>query len=344
MAKTTGKPATPGMNMGVSQVAPREGNPAEEAMAALHGAKGMTQTRTQYQTAIAVHVPRVLDTVKRRVIEEAMYAGEDFFYAWTQKDKNSSTGQGLIEGTSIEGAMILIRNWGNAVCEPDIVDETPTHWMLRATFIDLETGFSGGRLFRQRKNQKSAAKMDDERGLDIAFQVGQSKAIRNAIVRAVPKWLVDEALEAAKSAAAKQYSDMAESSARAIDGFTRDYGVTLAQLERKLGKKRVDWIPPDIVMLRAIFKALREGMTSVGQEFSDDAPATSDVIDAPVEEVDPFAPVPKAEAVAIDAAAAQAAATAHAPAIEPLDNFPAKPAEPKPDPVADFVPPTAPKK
>lgn len=345
MGRTQGKPS--GMNMGAAPV-PAEGNPAAEALAALGGAHGMTQTRTQYQTAITVHVARDLDQVRARVIREATYARDGFFYAWTQNDKNSSTGKSLIEGCSIEGAMILVRNWGNAVCEPDLVDETPTHWLMRATFIDLETGFTAARLFRQRKSQK-VGKHDEERGLDIAFQIGQSKAIRNTVVRAVPQWLVDEAMEAARMSAAKRYEDVKTHAARAIKGYADTFQVTVEMLERKLGKKRADWIPADLVLLQSIFRAMKEGMTSVGQEFSSDEakegePPPAEPSGHDVGATEPATPPPAAAAPAQPAEpqpdAAKPAEAPPAAAPPPPAAEPPKP-EPKPEPVPDFQPPKA---
>lgn len=283
--KTDGRPMT------IKGPQPMESDPTGDAMALLGGARGMTQTRTQFQTAVTVQKPRSLEMLRKACMQEASYSRENFTYAWTVADKNSDSGKSLIEGLSIDGAMILLRNWGNAVCEPTLVDETPTHWMMSATFIDLETGFTSSRLFRQRKSQ-STGRMDAERSLDIQFQIGQSKAIRNAIARSIPQWLVDESIEAAKASAAERYKNVAEHAARAIESYKKDFQVSVEQLERKLGKKQPDWIPADVVLLRAIFKGLKEGQTSVGQEFSSDDPVPA----APAAAAPPSTPELKVDA------------------------------------------------
>ena len=53
-------------------------------------------------------------------------------------------------------------------------------WIIYARLMDLETGFAMTRPFQQRKGQK-AMKTDDARALDIALQIGVSKAIRNVV-------------------------------------------------------------------------------------------------------------------------------------------------------------------
>ena len=373
------------MNYG-SAPSPAEGNPAADALAALGGARGMTQTRTSYQTAVTVQVPRNIDAIRADVIKEATYSRDGFFYAMTFRDKSKDShdehgnfveGKSVVEGCSIDGAMVLFRNWGNVALEPDLADETPAHWLFKVTVVDIEKGTSFPRLYRQRKSEKRG-KFDEDRMLDIAFQIGQSKAIRNAIVNAMPQWLIDEAMEAAKAAAAKRYANVAEHAEHAIVGWGKK-GVTQTQLERKLGKKRVDWIPADLVLLRAIYKAVVDGQTSVGQEFSDDpapekeqeqgqaapeekpqteadAEADADVVYAKDEPLTPTPAgdprelrevVPPASKPAVDEGAIakalasieaeKAAATAAAVAAA----APPKPAEP---PAPDFAPPTTPKK
>lgn len=328
-------------------VAPAYGNPAAEAMATLGGALGMTQTRTGYQTAIVVQVPRNIDEVRAAVLKEATYAREGFFYAMTFKDKSKNRtddegrlieGKSVVEGCSIDGAMILFRNWGNVAVEPELLSETPSHWLMKVTLIDLEKGISFPRLFRQRKAQK-LGKFDEERAMDIAFQIGQSKAIRNAIVGAMPQWLIDDAMDAAKASAAERYKDVQTHAEKAINGWASK-GISKEQLERKLGKKRADWIPADLVLLRAIWKAIELGHTSVGQEFSDDEPEEEG--DQGQAQEDPDAVYDQKRAEESIAKATQA--------IEEMKAGEAKPPEVPPDapkppeaPKAEAPPPEAPK-
>lgn len=355
MSRTQGKPMNIGAPPAGMSAAP--GDPMGEAMGQLAGGRGMVQTKTQYQTAITVVAPRDLDKLRAAVIKEATYSRDSFFYAWTQEDRRAGK-PSLIEGVSIDGAMILVRNWGNAVCEPDLVDESPAHWLIRATFIDLETGFTSGRLFRQRKNQK-VGRHDDERALDIQFQIGQSKAIRNSVIRCVPAWLVDEAMDAAKAGAAERYANVAKSADIAIKAYADKHGIVLDQLERKLGKKRADWIPADLVLLNAIYRAIVQGMTSVGQEFSADEPAPSEAegedagetvpagVDAARAEADAIAKGTGGPGYDVAAEPAKPATASAGPPVEPAEQVkPATPAaaESKPAPAAVESKPAEPAK
>jgi len=229
----------------------------------------LQQTQTAYSTAVQVQKPRAPKRVLAAVCDEAALCGEGFWYSWSVKDKNSPTGKSLIEGVSIDGAMILARNWGNCAVPIGLEADAPQHWVLSADFVDLETGFNVRRLFRQRKNQKSSGKMDAERSLDIAFQIGQSKAQRNVILKAMPEWLVTQALDAARDSAEGKYKDVKKHAPRFIDRF-KAMGVTEEQLERKLGRKVAYWEPRDLVTLAAIGRAIKDRQTTVEHEFAEE--------------------------------------------------------------------------
>jgi len=176
-----------------------------DAGAMLAAGGTLQQTQTGYATAIQVQRPRELKQVQKAVLEEAELAGEDFFYAWTTKNKDGT--RGLVEGISIEGAMIMARNWGNCAIPCRIEKDMPREWLMTGAFVDLETGFTVERPFRQRKSQ-ATGKMDADRALDIALQIGVSKAQRNAIVQAMPKWLKGTALEKSKAAAEGKFKNV----------------------------------------------------------------------------------------------------------------------------------------
>jgi hypothetical protein len=152
----------------------------------------LQQVRTSYCTAIAVQKPRQIAQVERRLLQEAQLAGETFYYGW-------GAGKDRIEGPSIELAMAAARCWGNCAIEALPVQDAGDAWILGAAFVDLETGCTISRQFRQSKQWTVYGRMDEERKSDIRFQIGQSKAQRNVVVRALPQWLIDKALDEAKA-------------------------------------------------------------------------------------------------------------------------------------------------
>lgn len=271
-----------------------------------HGVTAMTM-RTEIVTAQRIAVPRVLNKVKDAVVREAELTGGDFEYRWTVK------GNQVIEGVSVDGAMILLRNFGNCDCDVQILHDAPTYWILSARFVDYETGFSLRRAFRQRKGEKHG-NFDEDRALDIAFQIGQSKAQRNVIIKSMPVWLVSAAVEAARKGAEAGIADVAKSAAEAVTGFGK-LGVSQAQLEAKIGAPLATWAKRDIVFLRTVFKAIKDRETTVANEFppiAAEAPAQLPATEAPA--ASPSAP-------ATTAPTEPAAPAAPAPASEPEKGF-----------------------
>ena len=151
----------------------------------------LQQIRSPFALSQSVQQPRAMARVKKMVLDEAAMAGEDFYYSWR-------IGKDLIEGIAIEGALILARCWGNCAVPQQPVQELYDAWVFTASFVDLETGFTLDRQFRMSKAATVHGRLDEERKADMRFQIGQSKAIRNVVLNALPAWLKRAALAKAK--------------------------------------------------------------------------------------------------------------------------------------------------
>jgi hypothetical protein len=278
-----------------------------QVLATVHraGAPLMHQ-RTQYATAMQVVRPRDLNALTNRILEEAQLSGDDFYFSWTVRTKD---GEKIVEGPTIDAAMIMSRNFGNCVAESSVAEEGPVHWLLDAVFVDLETGYTLRRQFRQRKGEAHQKKGGDpDRLLDMAFQIGQSKAQRNVILKAMPAWLVNKAMDTAKTAAEANYKErLPEAIENAKAGYAA-LGVTLAELEKKVNKPSAAWAPGDVRLLQAIYRGILARETSIESEFH-----------APAEE-------PQAHAAAPLMGAPQAPQSVQ----QPQPTEPATPAAPTP--------------
>ena len=233
-------------------------------MAVLDRGQALQQVRTQYVTSVRVQVPRDIGRVREQVLQEATLAGSAFYYGWDVKGRG---GKSRVEGPSIDCAMSLVRAYGNCVLETNVsADES--HFTFEAALIDLESGTTIKRLFRQRKSQSLGGKMDSDRAEDIVFQIGQSKAGRNVVVRAMPGWLIEQAIEAAKAGEVKRIDvkTLPETRQRAAKFFA-SHGVDIKRIENKLEKPLDKWMAEDIVELRGMMTALKEGRATVYELF-----------------------------------------------------------------------------
>jgi hypothetical protein len=304
----------------------------------------LMRTQTQYTTAIAVQRPRSMARMLSKVLEEARLAGESFYYYWEVEDRHKGR-KVPVEGPSIDLAMSLARNYENCAVDADVTD-TLTHYIFKGVFIDLETGFTYTRLFRQRKSQKVSSRMDRERQEDIVFQIGQSKTQRNAITRAMPGWVVDKAIETAKQAVLSGINPETIHLARlkVIDFFSK-YGVSQAQIEAERGRPIDQWTPSDIVDLRGMATALKEGRVSPAEIFParEPAPTEQPPPNPLVEQATPEAapesakPLPfaksvkkSAQAIQPDPIVGQAVIVAEEPPKEPTKPCPDRDGKPRP--------------
>jgi hypothetical protein len=193
----------------------------------------------------------------------AAAAGSDWFYRFPVKKKEG--GQDWIEGPSIKLANDVARIFGNNINEVREIDVGDA-WIFYARFTDIETGFSMERAYRQRKSQSSIKSRDADRQLDIAYQIGQSKAIRNAICNALQIY-ADFAFEQAQNSLIDKIGKDLESwRARTVQGLAK-MPVELIRVERVVGRAAKDWLAPNIAQIISMMQSVRDGMSTVEESF-----------------------------------------------------------------------------
>lgn len=216
---------------------------------------GMIQTKNRYVTAMQVINPRNINRVISKCVEEASIAGEEFIYSWKQ-------GGTIIEGLTVGAALSIVRNFGNAMVDVE-VQESDKAYIFTAYFCDLETGFNISRSFRQSKqspkNKYGKEIYEGHRGVDIIFQIGQSKAIRNVVLNAIPRWLATKVLQEAKNNAMANINNMGEVKARELL-LTKinNLKIELVKVEATYGKVK-SWDKIKLVQLSSALKSLENG-------------------------------------------------------------------------------------
>lgn len=247
--------------------------PAESAGERIVGDGGTLQrVQTGYATAISVQRPRVLHMVEKRLEQEALLAGEDFYYGW-------SAGGQRIEGPSVNLALAAARCWGNCAVDMLPLSETEDSYVFTAAFVDLETGFTLHRSFRQSKRHAVHGKMDEERKADIRFQIGQSKAIRNVVLNALPPSLIRRTMEAAKSGVRAKIEQYVSKNgvAKAVDlvlGGLAKCGVKEPAVLARCGVAERKAVTLDhLVILRGDLSAIENGQERGAELFPEPAEA-----------------------------------------------------------------------
>jgi len=242
------------------------GAPADTAMDLIAGGRAMVQSKAGYHTAVRVQKARDLDDVVKAVKKEAEYAADNFYYRWPVKDKRTGKTKN-VEGGTIGCALSIARNWTNCVITME-VEEHPGYWIFTPSFVDLETGFTVTRSFKKTKPKSAPGNFEQDRWEDVAFQKGQSQAIRNVVFNGVPQWLRNEAIEVAKQAALNHISrdGIVKSRDKAM-GFLSGYGITEDRVKAVIGKALNDFTAQDVQTIRNLCQQIQNGDVSADDAF-----------------------------------------------------------------------------
>ena len=214
-------------------------------------------------TAQKVAYPRNMGEVFRRIGINAAVAGARWFYRIPFKNK--STGQtDYVEGISIKGVNGVFREYGNCLLTTRVQD-TATHWIIYARFVDLETGSTYDRPFQQRKGQDTGMK-DAERRADMVFQIGVSKATRNVLANALED-LCAHALESAKSGLVARVNKNPAGAKKWIVDHLAELEIDIKRVAKVYGRNVENWTVPDLAKIYAEITSIEDGMVDASEMY-----------------------------------------------------------------------------
>lgn len=223
----------------------------------------------------------------------AAAAGDDWYYRFPVKNRRENRTD-YIEGPSIKLANDLARLYGN--CSVSLVRclDLGNEWQFLYRFVDYETGFDYERPWRQTKGASRLGGDDAERRLDISFQIGASKAIRNVIVNALQTYSDFAFHEARRALVDKIGKDLERWRDHAVTRLSEH--VDLVRVERVIGRKFSEWLAPDVARVIAMMRSVQDGMATLDETFPplDTAPKPEGA--AATDQLDRFAEGDKAEA------------------------------------------------
>lgn len=193
------------------------------------------------------------------------------FYGW-------GAGQNRVEGPTVHLIEALAGEWQWIWfgCRIDATIGQDLH--LTGVVVDVLSGTAITRpyVYRMAPAPGKFARNPEQAGRwrTMQMQSGMSRAIRTALEHMLPGWLVARAVQAAKDAQAASVKlkgrTVQQAAAEAAQAYRDDYGVTVEQLEGWVGAPTAMWTSTDLFSVRALFKDLKNGVTTVAAEFSPD--------------------------------------------------------------------------
>jgi hypothetical protein len=202
----------------------------------------------------AVRNPRVLSVCLRRLTEFVTHnaaAAAACIYSLPRGGKR-------VTGPSVRFAEMVVAAWGSLDVKTTIVSIGDDAVVISGRAHDLEVNSVVELDTRRLVQKKRDAVKADEDMKQLAVSSGTSIAYRNAVLRIVPRALLEDALEAARKASTGK-GTLTEKRQAAFALFA-EMGATGEQVLASIGKAGVaDVTLDDLVYLRGLVTSIRTG-------------------------------------------------------------------------------------
>lgn len=186
-------------------------------------------------------------------------------------------GDSVVKGPSIRLVEVLARHWGNIDSGVNEIEANDGSTMIKAYAWDLETNVSDEKTLsvkHERTTKRGSYKLTDER--DIYEMVANKGARRKraCLLAVMPGWYVDAAVDACEETLKRSLTDgksMDEVRESIVAAFT-EFGITPEQIAAKLGKEVDKLSKNDVVKLRHLYAAIKDGFVRPNDAFGTASP------------------------------------------------------------------------
>jgi len=232
----------------------------EDGLQVIHDSQLTLQSRAEIdvQISTAKRYPRSLKSFKSQAMEMATLDEDtagSMFYALPRGGKK-------IEGPSVRMAEVIGSCFGNLRYGARIVDCDDKFVTAQGACHDLEKNVAITYEVKRRITNAQGKRYNDDM-IQTTGLAAASIALREAIFRVVPRSLFKDIYEEAKLASIGKAATMSEKRHKAMDWFKKA-GATEKQLLEFLGRASVDEVSvDDIITLRGLVTAIRDGETTV---------------------------------------------------------------------------------
>lgn len=198
-----------------------------------------------------------------------------------------------IEGPSIRLAEVFIQCWGNMQCgvaelarHDDYSECVSYAWDLQSnTYADLKF-----QVKHWRDTKQGGYQLKDERDIyELIANMG-SRRKRACILAVIPGDVVEAAVEQCKRTLMSKADTSPEAIKKLVDAFD-EFGVTQPMIEARIQRRLEAIRPAQIVMLRSVYNAIKDGVADVADHFP--AVPLEGAGEEPVEGEDPPATTPR---------------------------------------------------
>lgn len=214
-------------------------------------------TAKRYPRSIKAFLNEALQmaTLNERVAQECIYA----------LPRDGKT----IEGPSARLAEIIACAWGNSRAGARVIDDKGEFVTAQGVFHDLERNVALTYEVQRRITDKNGCRFKPDM-IGVTANAACSIALRNAILKGVPKAFWSDIYDQARKVALGDSQTLANRRARALQALQK-FGATPEMVFAKLGVSgEVDITLDHLAVLFGIATALKDGDTTVEEAFAVD--------------------------------------------------------------------------
>lgn len=181
-------------------------------------------------------------------------------------------GDSVVKGPSIRLVEVLARHWGNIDCGITEVDSKDGMTTIKCYAWDLQTNVSDEKTFtvkHERSTKKGSYKLTDERDIYEAVANKGARRKRACLLAVMPGWYVDAALAACEKTLSASITDgksMEDVISSIVSAFG-EFGITPEQISDKLSKPVDKLSKNDVVKLRHLYSAIKDGFVKATDSF-----------------------------------------------------------------------------
>jgi hypothetical protein len=246
----------------MSSKATLEPEVVETQVPVVTGLEAQTRGEIDVQIATAKRFPRSITTALQEATSLATMTeevAESCFYALPRDGKT-------IEGPSARLAEIVASCWGNMRIEARSMGESDTFTTSRGTSWDLQRNVAIAFEVKRRITGRNNKRYNDDM-IVVASNAASSIALRNAVLKNIPKAFWQPVYEAARKAAVGTAETLVNKRAKSLDYFKK-LGVTDVRVFSVLQVKGLDDITLEhLATLKGLATAIRDGDTTIEEAF-----------------------------------------------------------------------------
>lgn len=219
----------------------------------------LNKSEIDQQITTAKKYPRSLKRFRDEALQMVTLTeaiAKECVYALPRKEKNGQVK--VIEGPSARFAEVIASAWGNCRAGARVVGESQEFVTAQGVFYDLERNVAITYEVQRRITSSSGRRYSSDM-VGVTANAACSIALRNSILKGVPKAFWSELYAASRRTIAGDVKTLANRRADAIKEFAI-FGVSEAQILAVLDKAGVQDIGiDDLVTLSGFLTAIRDG-------------------------------------------------------------------------------------